>query len=385
MKKKTRTSSGGTGARPPAGKRGAAQRGSRRKKGSESVADARVIALVAQEEFFLRDELASIERELFGDRGAGPSLFEVDLKKGENPPELSTVLDDLHTPSLFGGRKLVVLRGVDALDKEGTDRLLRGLEHVPSSITVVLQAEKLRRSSRLEKLVERVGFVRRFKTLYDTPGPWQRGAAYDHELSRWIVERAEKRGLRLSLVDAHRLGTRVGNHPARLESELEKLALHVEPGEPVPSDLITALAPDNREFRIFDLSDAIADRDRRRALTILDAILAEGMVGFDRSRLNVPAAIGSILTGTLRQKLGNLLRARDGIDGGRPRDEVLEELRVPPFLRARVAAQLRNYTTDELRRALGELVRFDLEMKGGSAEPEASLAGLVLGITGTGE
>ena len=60
-------------------------------------------------------------------------------------------------------------------------RLLRTLIGV-GMITVVFLMDKLRKSSKLEKHLLKVGVVKRFKAMYDRPGPWQKGAAeHDHD------------------------------------------------------------------------------------------------------------------------------------------------------------------------------------------------------------
>ena len=141
------------------------------------------------------------------------------------------------------------------------------------------------------------------------------------------------------------------------------------------------LAPDEHEFRAFDLSDAVIDRNRRRALSILDAILRDGMVGADATRLMFPAAIGGIVLGALRAKLASLLRAREMLDAGRPSAEVLAELRVPPFLRDAALRQARLRSAEELKRALRELIRYDLELKGAGAFPEATLTRMIVALT----
>ncbi len=348
--------------------------------------DARVIAFVSEEEFFLSDGVARVERELFPKGGGVASVSEANLKPkpGEDAVELHELLDDLRTGSLFGSGKLVLVRGAESLSGEPREALLRTLEHLPAGVVCVLLMRKLRKGSKLEKLVERVGVIERTKPMYDRPGPWQRGAApHDHEAGRWVVGRAKARGLTISPENAHLLVQRTGNHPGRLDSELEKLEVYLGEGQEVTSREIEALTPDVQEYRAFDLADAILAGERSRALAILDAILQEGMVGTDSSRLTFPAAIGGILVGALRSKLSQLLRVRRQLDAGRPPADVFAEAKVPPFLRETVAMQARSRSEPELRAALSYLLEFDLELKGGSGFPEATLLRLVLKISGS--
>ena len=354
---------------------------------AEDLAQSRCIALVGEEAFFLNDDLTRIERVLFGEKGAGPSRVEAQLKPkpGEDSSELLGILDDIRTPSLFGGKKLIVLRGAESLVEADRDSLMSALDSIPPPITVVFLMDKLRKSSKLEKHLLKVGVVKRFKAMYDRPGPWQKGAAeHDHELGRWVTGRAREHGLTITPVDAHRLVKRTGNHPARLDGELEKLSLLLDEGATVKAEDIDALSPDSQEFRSFDLADAVIDRRRAHALHVLDAMLREGMVGSDHSRIVFAGAIGGLVIGALRSKLVLLLRARTLLDGGQSSTDVFTELRVAPFLRDAVSRQVRSWTTTELREAIRQLLRTDLDLKGGTAFPEATLARLVVQLTGGG-
>lgn len=356
----------------------------RKKAGTRAAGSERCIALVSPEEFFFVDARKKVERALFPDPESSPSIFEAHMapKGGEEATDVTAILDDLRTPSLFGGRKLVVLRGAESLDGDRREALLNTLEHIPSNVTVLLLMEKLRKASKLEKLLTKIGRIERFKAMYDRPGPWQRGAAeHDSELVRWVVDRAGERQLRLSAPDAFVLVQRVGNHPARLDSELEKLSIAYEPGATVSRAAIDALAPDAQEFKAFDLSDAIVSRDRERALSMLDTMLRDGMVGSDSSRLVFPGAIAGMVIGALRSRFATLLRARTSLEAGVAAKDVWTELKVAPFLRDTYAQQVRLRETQELRDALRSLLRFDLEMKGGSPFPDATLTRMVMTLT----
>lgn len=354
------------------------------KKTAGGTGSERLIAVVSPEEFFFVDARKKVERAIFPDPDRSPSIFESHLapKGGEEAPDVTAILDDLRTASLFGGDKLVVLRGAESLDGERREALLHTLERIPSKVTVLLLMEKLRKGSKLEKLLTKIGRIERFKAMYDRPGPWQRGAAeHDSELVRWVVDRAAERELRLAPPDAFVLVQRVGNHPARLDSELEKLSIAYDPGATVSRAAIDALAPDAQEFKAFDLSDAIVARDRKRALAMLDTMLRDGMVGSDSSRLVFPGAIAGMVIGALRSRFAMLLRARTRLEAGVPQKDVWTELKVAPFLRDTFAAQVRVRETDELRDCLRNLLRFDLEMKGGSPFPEATLTRMVMTLT----
>jgi DNA polymerase III delta subunit len=356
-----------------------------RKKRSRAAASPRCLVLVGDEEFFVREEIERVREAIFGGREAGPSFVDVACKArpGEESLDPKSLLDELRTAPLFGGAKLVCVRQPEALVEEDLERLLATMSRLPAGVHAILCLSKLRKSSKLEKRLATLGEIRRVRALYDRPGPWERGRAeHDSELTQWLCRRAEARRLRLSPEDAYRLVRKIGNHPARLESEIEKLSLLLGPDASVGAREIDALAAGAGEFKAFDLADAIVERDTRRALGILEAILAEGMVGWgNAAKIQSLGGIAPLVVGAVRSKILDVLRARSLVDSGRSRREVLEALRAPGFLKETLLRQAGLHTAARLERLLEELLEFDRLLKGGSEFPEACLERMVVTLS----
>ena len=56
----------------------------------------------------------------------------------------------------------------------------------------------------------------------------------------------------------------LGADMARLENELQKLQLYAEAGKPVTREDIETLVPEARQSGVFDLTDALANKQRER-------------------------------------------------------------------------------------------------------------------------
>jgi len=343
------------------------------------------LTLVGTDELFLREEIEKAVRSVFGERGPGPGLLDHPCKPrpGDEAVDPRTLLDEIRTPSLFGGAKLVVLRDVDGLADADRERLVEVARNPAPGIRVVLCFASLRRGTKLEKALEASGEVRRFRPLYDRPGPWESGRAeHDSELTRWLVARAAARRLRLAPTDAYRIIRRVGNHPVRLDAEIEKLSLLLGPDASAGPDDVDALVSGGGEYRAFDLADAVAERDARRALRVVGSILQEGVVGGgDASKVQSLYGIFPMIVGALRSKLAELLRVRSLLDSGHAPSEVRERMRAPEFLKNQFLAQARLHTASGLERRLEQLLRFDLDVKRGAQFPEAALERLVVTLT----
>jgi DNA polymerase-3 subunit delta len=89
------------------------------------------------------------------------------------------------------------------------------------------------------------------------------------------LELAAARGLKLGRREAELLAAVTAADGMRIETEAEKLALYCAGRAATAAD-IAALVPDAEESTVFELVDALARRDRRRALDLLDLLVRAG-------------------------------------------------------------------------------------------------------------
>jgi len=207
------------------------------------------------------------------DRGNGAlTLFE-----GESA-QLADVLDECRTPSLLAPLRVICVRDADEFVTTHRKSLEAFLEKlIPSDdpkkakpllpevrCSLLLVCKAWRKTTRLYKLVERVG-----ANIACEPPKGRAG------LATWAVEQARSaHGCRLAPAAAGRLVDLVGDDLGMLNMELAKLATYVgDRGEIAPKD-VEALVGWSRVERVFGITDAIARRDVRRALTLWEQVLA---------------------------------------------------------------------------------------------------------------
>src|SRR5581483_3803374 len=95
-------------------------------------------------------------------------------------------------------------------------------------------------------------------------------------LENWITKRAKSLDVSITKDAAHLLTNFIGNNLRLLANELDKLATYVGAGGTIQADDIRHLSAQVQEARIFDLTDALAQRNRKQALNILHDLLADG-------------------------------------------------------------------------------------------------------------
>lgn len=257
--------------------------------------------------------------------------------------------------SLFGDARLVVVEGVDGR-RNNEGRLVNAWkvadvkaieEYVgsPAPGTVLaLVAEALKKDAPLAKACAKAGSV----LAYDVP---------KRKLDAWVAERFGQAGVRAEPEACAALVELVGEDLHQLANEVDKLALWAGE-EPVGEREVELLVAAVAETPTFELTDAWAQRDSRRALGATERI-------FEREgrprRETAPR-----LTGALVNHVAFVRRCRQlAAEGIRARDAAAA-LKRHPFYVEKVFAQAANFSDEELRAAVVRLAALDHALKGGS-------------------
>ena len=161
----------------------------------------------------------------------------------------------------------------------------------------------------------------------------------------------------------------VGENLRLLYQEIEKLLTYAGPGRDLQKADVEALVHYAREARIFDLVDAIGQRQRETALRLLHQMLDDG---------TAPAYLMVMFARQFRL----LLQGRELLDGGAGKEAIVAALKLHPFVADKVLLQARNFTLEHLERIYRRLLDADVAMKTGRAEETVALDLLVVELTG---
>ena len=261
--------------------------------------------------------------------------------------------DAIETPSLFGGRTLVVLRGAEALPERAQERLVEALERQAPQVTLVVVARggdmRRRFFARCRELGRRLPV--------DHPRP--------SEMRTWVDEFAAARKRTVAPDAAERLLDCIGCDLLVLASELDKLAAAVPEGRRIEASDVTRVTAAGREHANFEVADALCARDAAAATRRLAQSLDEGAQ---------PIALVGAFAATLRP----ILAGAELVARGRSAEQAARELAVPPFQRRTFQRGLQAYRPGELRQGLARLAAIDLKSKTGAGDARALLEDWVL-------
>jgi DNA polymerase-3 subunit delta len=322
------------------------------------------------------------------------------------------VLDCAQTPSLMASFQVIIVRNLKLLYGRGSKKAefaaIDAYFRSPNPQAVLLfVADHLRIPTDLRRMdfqdKERYDRIR--ETLGDWCGMVELARVAESDAVRWVTQEAESRGIRFDPDAARELVDSLGADMMLVASELEKLCLYVSapgppqngvphssqshrdewdrqsaaPSAPIARNRITlgdveTMVLAAKQRTLYELTDAISQRDRTRALLLLHGLLNASDGGED-------AAIGHLymLARTFRQML--IILEKNVRDSRDLWAALWQGFRMPPFAAEDLIRQARRYKSRrELTRALRLVAKADLELRSSPANKLLVLERLILAL-----
>lgn len=272
------------------------------------------------------------------------------------------IIEMAQTLPFFADRRVIVLENTCMLNPKSAGRagasgktsagvaaeaeeLAGYIEDIPDTAAIIMVEENIDRRSRLFKAITKLKKNGLAAVLEcDTPD--------EAALRAWAGTFFRKEGLQVS---GHTLAfflQYTGEDMQNIASEAQKLSCYcMGRREITESDIRDVCSPRIRD-RIFEMIEAIAVRDRKKALKIYMDLCA------------LQTAPQIILALMLRQ-FNQLLQVKE-LSGTMSDREIASTLGIPPFVVSkRYRPALKSYSSEELFEALDECVNADQEYKSG--------------------
>src|SRR5438128_9474007 len=270
-------------------------------------AAAKIYAVVGSDDVEVKHTAAELAEKL-KPAAAGDFGLETIDGAADNADQAATrirsTIEALRTLPFFGGEKLVWLKNANFLGDDQKARsatVQAALEELAETIdggfgpeiTFLLSAIEVDKRRSFYKSLAKRAELQIFDKLDSSRGGWE------EEATEMVRTRAKKRKLQFAddALDLFVLLT--GGDTREIENELEKIDVYLGQERRVNVDVVRELVPLTREGVIFDLSNALAERDLERALDLVRQLLDQG-----------ESAIGILLVAIV-PTVRNLLLAKD--------------------------------------------------------------------------
>jgi DNA polymerase-3 subunit delta len=177
--------------------------------------------------------------------------------------EFGEILDLARQVPMMSPRRLVVISHPESIKEGAQDALEEYLKSPSDQAVVVFDADALDQRRKTSTALSKACTVVRFDPLSEA------------EAIRWVEARARARGVTFDKQAIGALVDLAGADLTRLAVEVDKLVAHAG-GRAVGLAAVQALVVRSREHEVWDLTDAIVARDRKRALRVLTRQLDAG-------------------------------------------------------------------------------------------------------------
>lgn len=273
------------------------------------------------------------------------------------PPD--RFVDAARTLPMMAPRRLVWVKNAEALftgQGGNSPALLRYIESPDATTCLVFTANDV---------VDRRGKL--YKALDKHAVVWEARTPPERELVPWITAQTAERGRGIHPDAAHLLADAVGRDLAGLDAALERLCLFVEAPAPITLAHVEQAVPHTRSHSVWELADAVADRNLGAALAHAHELLGQGEPALK-------------ILGLIADRVRRLILGRAARANGASVQEAAQAAGIPPFKANDFGRQLQRYKGAELLQALERLAAADWQLKRSKLDDELLLESLLMDL-----
>jgi DNA polymerase III subunit delta len=253
---------------------------------------------------------------------------------------------------MMAERRLIIVKEIHLLDDKSQALLLKYAQKPSPTSCVILTSSKI--TAAVKKL-RPLAFSIEAKPLYENQAP------------QWIKSHVKTRGFTISDEAIGLLQLNVGVSLRRLASEIDKIELLLKGRSEISIADVEAIVGSAKEFTIFELGDAVADKKLDKSLRVLERLLELG-----------ESAVG-ILAMLSRHFI--LLAKSKEIAGRRAqREEIAKLLKINAFFVEKYLQQSTKYKHEHLAQIFILLLRADQHLKSSYQKPRLVLETLIVEI-----
>ncbi len=260
---------------------------------------------------------------------------------------------------MFAPRRVVILRGAQALKAAEWPALVAYAEDPSPSTVMVIEATKL------DGRTKAVQSLLRSSNVHAVEFPELRA----NDVRSWVARRAGDRGLEVARDVPEYLVDAIGTSLQLLDQALERIDLFLAgDGERrVTIDAIRPVIPDTRAHSVFELTDALAAGS-----------LADAMRCFHRMMELGESPVGAV--SMIGRQFRQLLLVRDGASQGLSGRELASHAGVPPFRLDDYVRSARRFDERRLASILSATMRTDHALKSSRLRDELIVERLLITI-----
>ncbi len=249
----------------------------------------------------------------------------------------------------FSDRRVVVVKESTLL-KQGTKELdWSGLfKSLPDYICLIFLQEEVDKRIAFYKAIKNYGMIVECNRQDETA------------LTRWVMKGFSNYRKQIDEKDAAYLVTLLDPDMTFMALEIEKITSYLGDSSRVTRQAIDEVASKSVKSRIFDLTDAISQKQTTQALRILSGLMEQ-----KEPLPYIMAMVG--------RQMSILLRMKKMEEKRIPQADIAKALGIHPYIAGKIHKQAAAFTTDMLRGHMRKLIEMDVASKTGRMDPRMAL------------
>jgi len=248
------------------------------------------------------------------------------------------IVEAAQTLPMFAERRVVVVKKSGALSAAALDIMAGYVQDPSPSTCLIFQGEKIDQRKKFFLDVKKNGQLVEYKRLFE------------NQLGVFIRNEAAAYGKKLEPAAVEMLVHFIGNNLQELAAQIEKVATYAGERSTIKVDDIRQVASDTKVDSVFDLANALGEKNLGKALRSLHTILRDG---------EAPLMLLAMMTRHFRQ----LRLVRELLEKKMSSPEISKAAGIHPYFISGVIAQAKNYRLPDFKIIFERLYATDLALK----------------------
>lgn len=308
-----------------------------------------IYLLYGEERYLKRQYTDRLKKALCGEGGN----MNIHVYEGKDIP-VGEIIDLAETLPFLAERRVIFIQN-SGLFKSGGEQMAQYLAAPNETAFFIFTEAEVDKRSKLFKTVQSKGYAAEF-TVQD-----------ENTLKRWIAGILGRENKKISESTVRLLLTKTGTDMENIQTELEKLICYCMDRDVVAAEDVEAICTSRVSSHIFDMINAIADKQPKKALDLY----------YDLIALKEPPMRILFL---IARQCNMLLQTKEMKQKGYDNKTIGSKLGIAPFIAEKYAAQAGRFKTSALKNAVEQCVEAEEAVKNGRMNDRMSVELLILSV-----
>lgn len=310
-----------------------------------------IYLFTGDDHYLKREAVQRLKKALLHDKSEAFNFNIYDVGKCD----IREVIDTLRSAPFISGKRLVLLRNIDAATKDVQETIMGYARNPSKNACLVLESSKEGLSR------EFYGDITRYAREISFTAP------KGNRIIGWIQREFKARGKLIRYNAAHLLKELKTDDINGLRCEIDKLITYIGKRSTILREDVEELVGGSASRSVFEFVHALSRKDTKQALAIAKDLL--------RTKKPAPEILGMI-----GWQFRRIKKAKAFLKKGTTSKNASIKCNIPPFYMERFIKEIRSFTANELDRNIDYLLDADYSIKKGYAKPQDALELLIVKI-----